>query len=199
MVNAGSDFCRIHIGYTGDSLRESMHTIDCYGSVGNLTVSMIKRFDSAILAFVDGIDSPSPKLHVWDVRSWGKKNTQRWEIPAPLIEALVVSSDNKFLIGSENGNLLFFDLQNGEIRETLAMGSNERIAKLQFNHSGDILAVVSAKTGIVNLWDIDSRTLNQSLNNEGPVGALEFSQDDRVLAVGDAKNGSIKVWARPES
>ncbi|RCV64896.1 hypothetical protein C5S53_06530 [Methanophagales archaeon] len=41
-------------------------------------------------------------------------------------------------------------------------------------------------------------TINQTLENEGPVGALAFSRDGRLLASGDAEKGVIEVWAKPK-
>jgi WD40 repeat protein len=111
--------------------------------------------------------------------------------------AATFSADGQTLIAAtEDGQLLFYDLTTGGNQPVMARvsGSADELAVAP---DGATLAVVSDGNK-VELWDLASRALRNTLRFAGKVSAIAFMPDGGLATVSD---GSVRRWdvaAHPE-
>ena len=97
---------------------------------------------------------------------------------------------------AEDGQIDIWDVSASTLKTTLRSNSRKGISRLIFNNTGDLLATAGRASLIVELWDMSSFSLKQTLDNEEPVGDVVFSANGRLVAVGGAEQGVIRLWGK---
>jgi len=106
------------------------------------------------------------------------------------IRALALSSDDKMLASASNGALKIWNVRTSSCIRTFECGYALCCAFLP----GDKMVVVGTKTGELELFDVASATLLDSVKaHEGAVWALQVHPDGRSLVSGSADK-SAKLW-----
>ncbi|KIW03981.1 uncharacterized protein PV09_04812 [Verruconis gallopava] len=106
------------------------------------------------------------------------------------VRALALSSDDKMLASASSGSLKIWNVKTGTCLRTLECGYSLCCAFLP----GDRIVVVGTKSGDLELFDIASSTLLESVPaHDGAVMALQIHPDGRSLVSGSADK-SAKFW-----
>ena len=106
------------------------------------------------------------------------------------VRSLALSSDDKMLASASSGSLKIWNVKTGTCLRTLECGYALCCAFLP----GDRIVVVGTKAGELELFDIASSTLLESVPaHEGAVMALQIHPDGRSLVSGSADK-SAKFW-----
>jgi U3 small nucleolar RNA-associated protein 12 len=106
------------------------------------------------------------------------------------VRSLALSSDDKMLASASSGSLKIWNIKTGTCLRTLDCGYALCCAFLP----GDRIVVVGTKSGELELFDIASSTLLESVPaHEGAVMALQIHPNGRSLVSGSADK-SAKFW-----
>ncbi len=138
---------------------------------------------------------PGTRLKLWDAVDASLK----WQLDLEgESTALAVAPDDSVLaLARSVGNVIEIrNLTDGKLTRTLVGYSGTETSSLTFNDSGDLLAAGTVASGI-NLWNMATGRLLQTLEDTAPVSALALSRGGRLLATANSSQGKIKVWARP--
>ena len=112
-----------------------------------------------------------------------------------LVLSIAFDPDGKTLAsGSDDGKILFWDLESGQIKGLPLSRHRSAVTSLAFSLNADILASGSEGKTII-LWDVDT---NQPLGEPlagatGNVLSLVFNLDGNSLYSGDSE-GTILIW-----
>ena len=157
-------------------------------------VNLALSWGGEFLAITEKEDEgATAKIRVWE------KGKVKWEQSGQSQGgALAFSRDGKTLAsgGVDDGIVNLWDVNTGQLQQTLPGNPEAGISVLQFSNSGDLLAS-GGPSHLLHLWELPGGRLKQNLNNERAVSALAFSQNDRILAAGSPSSGEISIWARP--
>ena len=107
------------------------------------------------------------------------------------IRSLALSSDDRMLASASNGTLKIWNVRTQSCIRTLECG----YALCCSFAPGDKIVVVGTRTGELELFDIASSTLIETVQaHEGPVWTLQVHPDGRSVATGSADK-SAKFWS----
>jgi len=107
------------------------------------------------------------------------------------IRSLALSSDDRMLASASNGTLKIWNVRTQSCIRTLECG----YALCCSFVPGDKIVVVGTRTGELELFDIASSTLIETVQaHEGPVWTLQVHPDGRSVATGSADK-SAKFWS----
>jgi U3 small nucleolar RNA-associated protein 12 len=106
------------------------------------------------------------------------------------VRSVALSSDDRMLASASSGSLKIWNVKTGTCLRTLECGYALCCSFLP----GDRIVVVGTKTGELELFDIASSTLIESVAaHEGAVMALQIHPDGKSLVTGSADK-SAKFW-----
>lgn len=143
------------------------------------------------------------ELDVYDIPTFNEKTkskeegteyTRSFSVDLPGhrtdVRSLALSSDDKMLASASSGSLKIWNIKTGTCLRTLECGYALCCAFLP----GDRIVVVGTKSGELELFDIASSTLIESVPaHEGAVMAIQIHPDGRSLVSGSADK-SAKFW-----
>ena len=160
-------------------------------------------------------------IFVWDVKTGSHTSTishvTKGEDPVSVASLVYHPDGSRLISGSTDGTICLWETEfrfgkhrcltscqanSQSVRSWALDPSSQSITSLVLDPSGNLL-VSAAKSGIIELWKIDStqsiiekiRTLERTYDEEtlSNVSSFAFSSDNRTLACG-VNNGSIHVW-----
>ncbi|ODQ63195.1 WD40 repeat-like protein [Nadsonia fulvescens var. elongata DSM 6958] len=106
------------------------------------------------------------------------------------IRAISVSSDDKMVATASNGSLKIWNIRTTSCLRTFECGYALCTSFLP----GDALLVVGTKNGDIELFDVASSTLLETIPaHEGAVWSLDVSTDGKTLVTGGADK-TVKFW-----
>lgn len=106
------------------------------------------------------------------------------------VRALALSSDDKMLATASNGALKIWNVRSRQCIRTLECGYALCCSFIP----GDRLAIVGNKEGELELFDIASSTLLDTLKaHDGPIWSLDIHPNGRSMATGSADK-TVKFW-----
>ena len=127
-----------------------------------------------------------PHIHVVELASG--KQVSAFGKHTPL--SIAISPDGKTLASGYWDVVTLWDMFTGE-RLAVLRGFGRYVEGLSFSRDGNLLAA-GTDFGGLQIWDVKSRTIIQSLNMEGAqVSEPQFSPDGRLVAVGIYGTGSV--------
>jgi WD40 repeat protein/predicted Ser/Thr protein kinase len=116
------------------------------------------------------------------------------------ISTLAVSKDGKVLALRQGGEVALWDLTTRRLLTELPNAATEALA---FSPTNSLLAVGSrdpAGQPAINLWDLSTSRLTQTLHQQAEVRSVAFSPDGKLLATFDNRGGIALVeWASGHS
>ncbi len=103
-------------------------------------------------------------------------------------------SPNDYTLAAINGRgeLELWNITDPKHPATIKIPETDDLTSLAFNADGSLLATGS-RTGIINVWRMDSRAAEFSLRAPEQVHSLAFSPDNKMLASG-TESGFIDLW-----
>ncbi len=110
------------------------------------------------------------------------------------LTALAVSQDGRWLAtGHPRGTLKFWRLPEGQLRTTVALREDDRIALIHFSPDGRFVASAT-QGGTIRLYDVETgRSRGMLVGPEAPPLAMAFSPDGSWLATASSDQ-MVKVW-----
>ncbi|MCC6866715.1 MAG: WD40 repeat domain-containing protein [Ignavibacteria bacterium] len=103
------------------------------------------------------------------------------------VNCIAFSNDSKTLVsGDENGNLIFFDTENGKKSYSLETESN--ITSINFSPAKESLLVFTYYEGEINIMDAVSHDIKNNFSVNGNVYYALFSPNGKQLAVAYTKD-----------
>jgi WD40 repeat protein len=113
------------------------------------------------------------------------------ELPAGGLatDAAYSPDSSEIAVTSRTGEIRVFSVPDGRLLETLHSGS--ALNTVVWGPAARNL-VVGGKTGVVELWDLDSKTIVRTFPHRAPVLDVAISPDGRTLATAGGNNA--KLW-----
>lgn len=111
------------------------------------------------------------------------------------VKTLAISPDGKTLAGgTENGNVLLWDLDGGENSEReLYVQRGKSVSAITFSNDGELL-VFGDEDGSLKIWNLKEKALTKTLSGHSSmVTDVEFNQDNSLLA-STSYDGTANVW-----
>ena len=110
-----------------------------------------------------------------------------------LLKELSHTSHNSLLdsYAYSEGEVVDFSIQPG-VADLRAIGYGNSLSKVQFNHSGTMIATIGSSDGLVKIWSIDGVELN-AFYHGSPVSKIVFHPDGNSL-VTIGEDEKIKFW-----
>ena len=150
--------------------------------------------ESNTLALIGGRDS----ILYLDANNLQSLSTINWD--KKRIQTLAFSPDSSLLaLGDFNGLVGIFRAIDGEPVHILQSDESTFIVKsIAFSPDGMLLA--SAKGSLINLWEVSSGNLLQTIYQDGydDPNSLAFSPDETLLVSG-SDSGAIRLWQTSDS
>lgn len=162
--------------------------------VGDESYSVAFSPDSKTLA-TGGRDNV---VKLWDIKTSTLKQSLTGH--REHVIAVAFSPDGRMLLSASVDKLRVWDTQTGTLKQTLT-GNRVPAHALAFSPDGKILAgaggmrVGNEDTGVgaINLWDVQTGTLMQTLKTSAGINSIAFSVDGKILACGVDDN-TVQLW-----
>ncbi len=144
-------------------------------------VAVSQDLKTLVEASADGM------LRIWNTETG---ETNHLKVADRSLELLALSPDGRSVItGARDQNRRWWDLR---------VGASEawpsEAGRAMFSPDGRTIAAFHPRTGIVEIWDVATRTIRTNLSNEAMIGfGSAFSADSRTLAV-VCQDESIRLW-----
>ncbi|KAF8306386.1 hypothetical protein DL93DRAFT_2143869 [Clavulina sp. PMI_390] len=108
--------------------------------------------------------------------------------------SVAVSQGGIVVAGLQNGAILLWDIQTGQMYGDPLKGHSDSVMCAVFSHDGTVLASCSSD-GTIQLWDVQSQTPmgDPLMGHSGIVWSVAFSPDGAVLASG-SEDETIQLW-----
>jgi WD40 repeat protein len=133
----------------------------------------------------------SAALVVTDVAVW---NTEKGEFTQKILRengevfwTMVVSSDEKMLIVSDNGGLLHVhDMATGKRLRSFGVAGDSPIRHMSISPDGKLLVTAGEDSGLLRVWNFAKGTEEMTLKcpDAGNVVSLAFSADSQIIVSG---------------
>jgi WD40 repeat protein len=123
---------------------------------------------------------------------------------------VVVTKVEKTFLGfkydSHGSAIRLWDVETGQMRQTLAESAEKGLAFQQVVFSADgktIAATVTVEVNIPNgreirdvikVWDARTLSLKQTLDGESHIAGLALSPDGKLVATGNSRQKTVKLW-----
>ncbi|MBU0655912.1 MAG: AAA family ATPase [Gammaproteobacteria bacterium] len=104
------------------------------------------------------------------------------------IEALTFNGGSQLASGSGEGRVKLWDMQTGELKQTLKAGSE--LLSMSFNREGQL--VTGGGDGTVEFWDIQTGKLKHGIITDGRASSIAF--DGGTIIASGSFDGGVKLW-----
>lgn len=154
--------------------------------------------DGHLLATGGGHFDRQPVVTLWEVATGREVRTLGSSMNS--VRSVAFSADGRWLATAVGGSIVLWEIGSGRTPFKLGGGSTEEtIGDIAFSADGRKIAA-QISSGIVKLWDIDTRrelfTLKGSPgshNLDNFIFRFSFNPKDKSLATGES-DGTIKLW-----
>jgi WD40 repeat protein len=144
------------------------------------------------------------RLEIWQAKEG--QLLHQFDLPSDAIMQLLPNGDNKWIMASEDGQIMALNEKSAQIEQALARHAQGAIESLAFDPNTAVLAAGSIN-GYVNLWDLASQTPTIELaNHNGAVQSIAFSPEQGILATGmgewlspQAYDDTVRIWQWPKN